>query len=117
MFDHLKITVDQDTPLKEVMKILDRQVEAQIVLIINSSGELIGTITDGDIRRIVAAGRMAMTIDDAMTRSPVVASPGMLASAVLAQMNEKRITQMFVLENEKPVGVVHMHDFLKVGVA
>ncbi len=87
------------------------------IAVVDPAGVLMGIVTDGDIRRLVAAGRMAMTIDDAMTRSPIVASPGMLASAVLAQMNEKRITQMFVVANEKPIGVVHMHDFLKVGVA
>ena len=85
--------------------------------VLDPAGALMGIVTDGDIRRIVAAGRMAMTIDDAMTRDPIVASPGMLASAVLAMMNEKRITQMFVVADEKPLGVVHMHDFLKVGVA
>lgn len=85
--------------------------------VLDPSGNLMGIVTDGDIRRLVAAGRMAMTIDDAMTRNPIVAGPGMLASAVLAQMNEKRITQMFVLEGQKPIGVVHMHDFLKIGVA
>ena len=85
--------------------------------VLDPAGSLMGIVTDGDIRRLVAAGRMAMTIDDAMTRDPIVASPGMLASAVLAQMNEKRITQMFVVADEKPIGVVHMHDFLKIGVA
>ena len=84
--------------------------------VLDPAGALMGIVTDGDIRRIVAAGRMAMTIDDAMTRDPIVASPGMLASAVLAMMNEKRITQMFVVADDKPLGVVHMHDFLKVGV-
>ena len=85
--------------------------------VLDTGGVLMGIVTDGDIRRLVAAGRMAMTIDDAMTRNPIVAVPGMLASAVLAQMNEKRITQMFVVSDEKPIGVVHMHDFLKIGVA
>lgn len=80
-------------------------------------GTLMGIVTDGDIRRLVANGRMAMTIDDAMTRDPVVAAPGMLASAVLALMNERRITQAFVVDGVKPIGVVHMHDFLKIGVA
>lgn len=87
------------------------------VAVIDPAGALMGIVTDGDIRRLVAAGRMAMTIDDAMTRDPIAAAPGMLASSVLAQMNEKRITQMFVLDGDKPIGVVHMHDFLKVGVA
>lgn len=85
--------------------------------VLDTAGSLMGIVTDGDIRRLVSVGRMAMTIDDAMTRDPIVASPGMLASAVLAQMNEKRITQMFVVAEGKPIGVVHMHDFLKIGVA
>ncbi len=80
-------------------------------------GELIGMVTDGDIRRLVANGRMATTIDDAMTRKPVIATPDMLASRALNVMNEKRISQLFVLESGAPVGVVHMHDFLKAGVA
>ena len=85
--------------------------------IVDPEGALMGIVTDGDIRRLVANGRMAMTIDDAMTRNPIVAQPGMLASAALALMNEKRITQLFVVDAAKPIGVVHMHDFLKVGVA
>ena len=84
--------------------------------ITDPAGQLMGIVTDGDIRRLVANGRMAMTIDDAMTRDPIIAVPGMLASAVLALMNEKRITQLFVVKEGNPVGVVHMHDFLKVGV-
>lgn len=80
-------------------------------------GSLMGIVTDGDIRRLVANGQMAITIDDAMTRDPVVAAPGMLASAVLALMNERRITQAFIVDGVKPIGVVHMHDFLKIGVA
>lgn len=87
------------------------------VAVTDPDGVLMGIVTDGDIRRLVSKGRMAMTIDDAMTRDPIVAIPGMLASAVLALMNDKRITQIFIVDEEKPIGVVHMHDFLKVGVA
>ena len=80
-------------------------------------GDLIGIVTDGDIRRLVAKGRMAMTIDGAMTRNPVTVIPGTLASTALKMMNEKRITQIFVLEGKTPIGVLNMHDFLKAGVA
>lgn len=82
-----------------------------------SGGDLIGIVTDGDIRRLVAKGRMAMTIDGAMTRNPITVAPGTLASAALKMMNEKRITQVFVLQGERPIGVLNMHDFLKAGVA
>ena len=85
--------------------------------VIEPEGELIGMVTDGDIRRLVARGRMAMVIDEGMTRNPVTIEPSMLASAALALMNDKRITQLIITEKKRPVGVVHMHDFLKAGVA
>ena len=85
--------------------------------VIEPEGDLIGMVTDGDIRRLVARGRMAMVIDEGMTRDPITIEPHMLASAALALMNEKRITQLIITEGRRPVGVVHMHDFLKAGVA
>ena len=85
--------------------------------VVEPKGELIGIVTDGDIRRLVSAGRMATTIDDAMTRNPVTAQPDMLASAALALMNQRKITQLMVVENGRPVGIIHMHDFLRAGVA
>ncbi len=85
--------------------------------VVEPGGDMIGIITDGDIRRLVATGRMAMTIDAAMTRDPVTVTAGMLASTALNMMNSRRITQLFVLEGARPVGVLNMHDFLKAGVA
>jgi len=85
--------------------------------VIDPQGELMGIVTDGDIRRLVAKGRMAMTIDDAMTRGPVTAKLGMLASAALNLMNEKRIMQLLVIDENRPKGILHMHDLLKAGVA
>lgn len=85
--------------------------------VVEPEGDLIGIVTDGDIRRLVARGRMAMVIDEGMTREPLTIEAKMLASSALALMNEKRITQLIVSEGKRPVGVVHMHDFLKAGVA
>lgn len=85
--------------------------------VVEPEGDLIGMVTDGDIRRLVARGRMAMVIDEGMTRNPVTVEAHMLASSALALMNEKRITQLIVADARRPVGVVHMHDFLKAGVA
>ncbi|MEQ9316933.1 MAG: KpsF/GutQ family sugar-phosphate isomerase [Henriciella sp.] len=85
--------------------------------VIEPEGELIGMVTDGDIRRLVAKGRMAMVIDEGMTRNPITIEAATLASAALALMNDKRITQLIITDGKRPVGVVHMHDFLKAGVA
>lgn len=85
--------------------------------VIEPEGDLIGMVTDGDIRRLVAKGRMAMVIDEGMTRNPITIEAGTLASAALALMNDKRITQLIITDAKRPVGVVHMHDFLRAGVA
>ncbi len=85
--------------------------------VIEPGGDLIGMVTDGDIRRLVAKGRMAMVIDEGMTRDPITIEASMLASSALALMNDRRITQLIITDGSTPVGVVHMHDFLKAGVA
>lgn len=80
-------------------------------------GRLAGIVTDGDLRRHLTSGKTAQTIDDVMTKSPLTAAPDTLAGAVLRIMNERKITQMFVLDEGRPVGLVHMHDLLKAGLA
>jgi arabinose-5-phosphate isomerase len=52
-----------------------------------------------------------------MNRTPKTVAPTMLVSEALNLLNEKKITSLFVVENGKPVGVVHIHDFLRAGVA
>jgi arabinose-5-phosphate isomerase len=80
-------------------------------------GRLAGMVTDGDLRRYLTSGRTAQTIDEVMTRSPITATPETLAAEVLRTLNEKKKTQMFVLDAGKPVGIIHLHDLLKAGVA
>lgn len=87
------------------------------VAVTGPEGGLAGILTDGDVRRLVAQARRAKTVDDVMTRGAVTAEPEMLASAALAMMNARKITQLVVCERDgRPVGIVHMHDFLKAGV-
>jgi arabinose-5-phosphate isomerase len=80
-------------------------------------GKLAGLVTDGDLRRYLTSGRTASVIDDVMTKSPLTATPDMLAADVLRTMNERKITQIFVLDAGKPLGLIHMHDLLKAGLA
>ncbi len=80
-------------------------------------GRLAGIVTDGDLRRYLTSGVTAKTIDEVMTRSPLTAAPDTLAGAVLRTMNDRKITQLFVLDAGKPVGLIHMHDLLRAGVA
>jgi arabinose-5-phosphate isomerase len=88
-----------------------------VVGVVDTIGHLKGIVTDGDLRRFIASGGAATVIEDVMTRSPLTVKPDTLAAQVLRTMNDRKITQIFVLDGEQPVGLVHMHDLLKAGVA
>jgi len=84
--------------------------------VIDAKGQLAGVITDGDLRRHMGPDLLKSSVDDIMTRKPKTISPGMLASAALELLNSSRITALFVVEKSKPVGVIHIHDLLRLGV-
>lgn len=78
--------------------------------------QLVGLITDGDLRRHMRDGLLQLTAGEVMTRAPVTVAPDTLAAQALAIMNEKSITALFVVDAGKPVGILHIHDILRAGV-
>lgn len=84
--------------------------------IVDAKGRLVGVVTDGDLRRHMGADLLSATAGDIMTGRPKTIAPNALASAALEVINASRITALFVVEKGKPVGIVHVHDFLRVGV-
>jgi arabinose-5-phosphate isomerase len=89
--------------------------------ITGEDGRLLGIITDGDLRRGLEAGAaafMARKAGEAMTRAPRTVRPDTLAAEALHEMNARSITALFVLdEGGRPVGILHIHDLLRAGVA
>jgi arabinose-5-phosphate isomerase len=85
--------------------------------IVDDAGKLVGMITDGDLRRHMGPSLIKACAGDIMTKKPNTLSPGMLASAALERFNSLKRTQMFVVEGGRPVGIVHVHDLLRAGVA
>ncbi len=85
--------------------------------IIDAKGKLIGIVTDGDLRRHMGGDLLTACAAEIMTARPKTAKPRMLASAALEMINASRITALFVVERGKPVGIVHVHDLLRAGVA
>ena len=85
--------------------------------LIDGAGKLLGIITDGDLRRHMAPDLLTRPALDIMTKGPKTIRPQALAAEALAVMNEKSITSLFVLEDGKPVGIIHVHDLLRSGVA
>jgi arabinose-5-phosphate isomerase len=83
--------------------------------VVAPDGTLSGLITDGDLRRHMD-GLMTHTAGEVMTRAPLTIEPRALAAEALALMNERRITVLFVVEQKRPVGILHVHDLLRAGV-
>ncbi|MCP4071440.1 MAG: KpsF/GutQ family sugar-phosphate isomerase [Hyphomicrobiales bacterium] len=85
--------------------------------LINQKGNLAGIITDGDIRRNFDRNMAGMSVSDVMSHNPKVISTSALASTAVSMLNEIKVTALFVTEDDKPVGLIHMHDLLRAGVA
>ncbi len=83
----------------------------------DEEGRLIGIVTDGDLRRHVAPDLLARRVEEVMTRGPKTIRPEALLGRVIATLNVASITALFVVENQMPVGIVHVHDLLRAGVA
>ena len=83
--------------------------------VLDEKGALAGIITDGDLRRHMGNGLLERRAADVMTRSPRTMPPDTLAAAALGMMNDRKITALFVVDDAKPVGIVHIHDLLRAG--
>ena len=83
----------------------------------NREGALVGIVTDGDLRRSMSADLLQRPVSAIMTASPKTIRPKALVAEAVAVMNEAQITALFVVEEDMPVGIVHLHDCLRAGVA
>jgi len=84
--------------------------------VIDAAGILVGALTDGDLRRAFRQGFTDRPVHEAMGRTPYTLGPDALAAQALALMNQARITCVFVVEQGKPIGLVHIHDLLRAGL-
>lgn len=87
--------------------------------IVNKQGDLIGMITDGDLRRWLSPNLISEKVVTVMTKNPKTIRPDALAIEAVKTMNTtgKGITNLFVVEGTKPIGLIHIHDCLRAGVA
>jgi arabinose-5-phosphate isomerase len=86
------------------------------VAITDARGHVAGIITDGDLRRNMRHDLSDALVDDIMTRNPKTIASNSLASEALKLMSSK-ISALIVTDADKPVGIVHLHDLLRAGVA
>ncbi len=91
-----------------------------MAMIVNESGELTGVLTDGDIRRTLLKYNdiHSLVIKDVMTKNPKHISKSDYGASALNLMEKYSITALAVVDQtNKPIGVIHIHDLLKAGVA
>jgi arabinose-5-phosphate isomerase len=111
--------VHEGTPMKEtLLEITSKRLG--VTGVVNSQGDLVGVITDGDLRRgLERKGDIfRLKAKDLMTRNPKTIPADALAARAVAVMEEHSITSLFIMEDGgcKPRGIVHLHDLLKAGI-
>lgn len=90
------------------------------VIVTDGAGYLAGIFTDGDLRRLIARRGVDCLSDEvgaAMTVAPVTIAPDRLAAEAVRVMEEREISAIVVVEEKRPVGILHLHELLKAGVA
>lgn len=106
--------VAEDTPMPDALLMMSQK-GFGVVGVTDEAGRLTGIVTDGDLRRHMQ-GLLEHKVSEVMTANPRTIAPEQLAEAAVAQMNERKITALFVVEDEKPVGFLQIHDCLRAGI-
>jgi arabinose-5-phosphate isomerase len=107
--------VTPKTPITEVLVQMSSKGFGLVGLVENN--HLIGVISDGDLRRNMA-DLMDATAEDIANVSPVTIAPDAPAANAVRTMNSHQITGLFVIDGDNvPIGIVHLHDCLRAGVA
>jgi len=107
--------VTADTPMTQVILTMTAQ-GFGIAGVVDADGRLVGAISDGDLRRNME-GLLTRTAGQVATPNPVTITPATLAAEALGLLNTRKIWALFVVDDARPVGIVHLHDLLRAGVA
>ena len=108
--------VGGDTAMADALLVMTNK-RFGCVAIVDGDGILQGVITDGDLRRHMSPGLLDLRAAEVMTRAPRTIGADALASEAVGLMNSNAITNLFVVEDGRPVGILHIHDCLRAGVA
>lgn len=106
--------VAEDAPMAEALLTISAK-GFGVTGVVDGDGALVGIITDGDLRRHMD-GLLTHNAAEVMTRAPRTIAPGALAEAALAQMQDRKITCLFAVDDGRPQGILHIHDCLRAGM-
>lgn len=111
--DELPIVSPKDLMSDVLIVMTKKRFGCAIVL---SDDKILGIITDGDLRKHMNPHMISMRAEEMMTSRPKTISSNIFASQALAIMNELTITSLIVTENNKLIGIIHIHDILRRGI-
>ena len=114
MHDKSQLPLVDENDLMSKALIVMTQKSFGCVGVINKKNNLVGIITDGDLRRNMNTSIVNKKAKMVMTAKPQFISSGTLVGEALNLMNKRKITSLFVCLNTKPIGIVHIHDLLRL---
>ncbi len=82
--------------------------------VVNQKKQIVGIITDGDLRRKLNSKFFEKKASEIMTKNPALADKNMLVGEAINLMNTKKITSLFICDKKRPLGIVHIHDLLRL---
>lgn len=107
--------IEEGTSISEAIHVMTSK-KFGCVGVLNARGQLMGIITDGDLRRHMGEGLLHKGVTDIMTKSPKTISPDALLEEALHLM-QGSITALFVVNEDRlPLGLLHIHDLLRIGL-
>ncbi len=108
--------IEETAPMKDALLVMSSKNFGRTG-VINSTGDLVGFVSDGDLRRHMGDDLLDKPVKDVMNANPKSVTPDLLAAEALAIMNQSSITDLMVVEGTKPVGILRLHDIMRAGVA
>ncbi len=111
--------VARDTSMAEAVHEMSRKMMG-ITAVVDEKGELLGVISDGDLRRLIETDMalLTRTAGDCLHAWPKTIDPETFASTALALMEEAKITSLFVVDEQRRLtGALHLHDLLSAGIS
>lgn len=109
--------VAENTSMQEAVTVLSEK-RFGCVGVTDKKGTLIGIVTDGDLARNLDKNLQSLKVEDLMTRNPKTIKGDALVTSALATLNSFNISALIVTDaDNKPEGIIHLHDLLRIGVA
>lgn len=114
--NELPVVNQKDSIKNTILEITSKRLGTTCV--VNDNEKLVGIITDGDLRRLLEKTLDIRNLhaEDLMTENPKTIDPNFLASFALQEMEKYKITSLIAVDNNKPVGLVHLHDLVNLGL-